>query len=283
MNLPTSDVNDFSPIISCTLPSMNLSVVLTGDAGVPVFQSISMNRSKEQDFRQILEKDVSHLVLLMLPHHGSYLNVGGFMLNFFKPNVFGVSAGDGGQHGHPSLKSIEWIKSIYNRESTKFHELFLKKYEIVYSYHFIAIREKTVLSRYPHTIVKFDTKEPLFLCPNIYGCIKLDKTGIYTNFNNMLRINDNEYYVNYTSHLFERADNISDGDLNNVLGFSNGTNTQINLKFIQSLDDAFPPYKYLFKDVSDEEDIFYIGVPINGKIFIYLLVRNENNSKRKRD
>ncbi len=280
INLPTSDVNDFSPIISCTLPSMNLSVVLTGDAGVPVFQSISMNISSGQDFRQILEKDVNHLVLLMLPHHGSYLNVGGVMLNFFKPSVFGVAAGDGGQHGHPSLKSIEWIKEIYKQEILD--KNFYKLYKQESKYQIIAIYTPFDRATYKHKIVSMHEDSPMFLCPNIYGCIKWNKNGIYTNFNNLLILNDKEYYVDYTSHVLEREGNIPDQTLKSSLlfkySYSDKSPQSIKLHYIEKLKNEFFPYKYLLQG----KDGLYIGMDINGSTFVYKLFGSKKRIKRTR-
>lgn len=60
LNLPVGDVNDFSPIISCKLPSLNLSVVFTGDAGLPVFQSVSCRQTAhlKNSFRETLSDQI---------------------------------------------------------------------------------------------------------------------------------------------------------------------------------------------------------------------------------
>lgn len=263
INLPVSNVNDFSPIISCTLPSINLSVVLTGEAGVPVFQSIT-SMSKKSDFRKIRKLSQNHLVLLMLPHHGSSLNIGGEMLRFFTPNIFGIAAGDGGQHGHPSLDSIEWIQKNYKEKNI--HCIFYNLYEVKEKYQIIAIKSNEE-KQYTHKVQNMNVGEILFLCPNIYGCIKWNKDGIYCNFDNTITLDSQKYCLDYTTHLFEKEGQIA--DINTNITFKRVDNAQqISLEYIKKLENDYFPYKYLLTN----NNLLYIGIPVDTKIFVYKLI-----------
>lgn len=276
INHPVGDVNDFSPIISCALPSLNLSVVFTGDAGLPVFQSLSCRHTihPKNSFRETLSDQIDdqHLVLLMLPHHGSWLNVSGEMLRFFRPNVFGISAGDGGQHGHPSLKTIEWIQGIAQQESL--HKTFNSRFKKEQDLHIIAIRdqEDSELAKYPHRVVKMREDFPVFLCPNIYGCIKWDRDGIHTNFDNTFDIRGKKYYVAYASHELETTEKLntrSNGDI--VQSYKAMSDSlQISLTYQQELTEDYLPYVHLLNDTYN--DIKYVGALVESKTYLYRLI-----------
>lgn len=281
LNFPVGDVNDFSPIISCKLPSLNLSVVFTGDAGLPVFQSVSCQQTahSKNSFRETLSDQIDgqHLVLMMLPHHGSLLNISGEMLRFFRPSVFGISAGDGGQHGHPSFKTIEWIQGIARQESL--HKTFNSRFKKEKDLHIIAIRDQEdAEEKHPHRVVKMREDFPVFLCPNIYGCIKWDRDGIHTNFDNTLGIDGNNYYVAYASHELETTEKLnttSDGDIVQTCIIQGDPVQRISLTYKRALTDEYLPYVHLFQDISN--DIQYVGVPVEDKTYIYRLIPDEVN------
>lgn len=109
------------------------------------------------------------------------------MLRFFTPNVFGISAGDGRQHGHPSAELIQEIRNIYLRSFPELLETFYNRYEYKGKFHFISLNNES-----RHMIDKVEPGR--FLCPNIYGCIKWDQEGIRTNFNNSIKLDDGEKY-----------------------------------------------------------------------------------------
>lgn len=282
LNFPVGDVNDFSPIISCKLPSLNLSVVFTGDAGLPVFQSVSCRQTAhpKNSFRETLSDQIDdqHLVLMMLPHHGSWLNISGEMLRFFRPSVFGISAGDGGQHGHPSLKTIEWIQEIALRERLYFW--FNERYRVKNELHIIAIRdqEDAETAKYPHKVVKMSGDLPVFLCPNVYGCIKWNKEGIQTNFDNTLGIDGNNYYVAYASHELETTEKLntkSNGDIVQTSIIQGDSVQRISLTYKSALTEEYLPYVHLLQDIPN--DIQYVGVPVEDKTYIYRLIPDEVN------
>ncbi len=286
INYPVGDVNDFSPIISCTLPSLKISVVFTGDAGLPVFQSVSCRQTAhpKNSFRETLSDQIDdqHLVLLMLPHHGSWLNISGEMLRFFKPNVFGISAGDGGQHGHPSLKTIEWIQKMARKELL--YKTFNSRYKKEQDLHIIAIRdqEKAETAKYPHKVVKMRKDLPVFLCPNIYGCIKWNKEGIQTNFNNTLDIAGNKYYVAYASHELETMEKLntrSNGDIVQISIAQGESIQKRSLTYLHTLTEEYLPYVHSLEDISNE--IKYVGVPVEGKTYFYRLVPVDDRKRTR--
>lgn len=274
LNLPVSDVNDFSPVISCILPSINLSVVLTGDAGVPVFQSVTGIRgySPTHDYKNIKGLDSSHLVLLMLPHHGSWKNISGEMLRFFKPSIFGIAAGDGGQHGHPSLRSVKWIEHIALQKELQIP--FMCRYEGVDSYSIITIDEqaRSPTVKYPHKVLKMQAPSPLFLCPNIYGCIKWDQEGIHTNSSNVITINDVDHYLDNAAHTLEMQGDIRTDTIECVEVGDTGKTTVLHYK--QLLDKEFYPYTCLLTDPSTSK--IYAALPVEDKTFFYELVASNN-------
>lgn len=214
LNQPADSTNNHSMVISCTLPNLNMSVVLTGDAEHSVFQRIAVENN-EQGFHRVLGEHLSsplpivrdhfHLIMLMLPHHGALANRSGSMLSFFKPNVFGISAGDGRQYGHPSSELIQQIREIYTTHPfSTLCENFYNRYTYRDKFHFIALEETSSGKEKHHVIERAEEDKLLFLCPNIYGCIKWDKHGIRTNFDNIVEFNEEQkYFVLYAAHAFE--------------------------------------------------------------------------------
>jgi len=201
LNQPADDKNSHSTVISCTLPNLGMSVVLTGDAEHSVFQRIV--NENDHLFREQLASNLGinpilHTVLLMLPHHGALANRSGSMLRFFIPNAFGISAGDGELYGHPSAALINNIRVIYSDSVYhQFLEYFYTRYAYQGKFHFIT------LSNGRHIIDKAEVGKPLFLCPNIYGCIKWDEEGIRTNFSNIIMIGNKQYSISYATHALE--------------------------------------------------------------------------------
>ncbi len=273
LNQPADDTNNHSMVVSCTLPNLNMSVILTGDAENSVFHRI-VAENTERNFLQILmehgtferiakEKPdsnsqqllESHLVMLMLPHHGSLANRSGCMLRFFTPNVFGISAGDGGRYAHPSIELIEQIRRIYS-ESTLQHQLqiFDQQYGYRDKFHFIALNDKK------QVIDKAEREKLLFLCPNIYGCIKWDQEGIRTNFSNSITINTREYSMSYASHVLEAdIQTIESSRASTQIPTTSPESSVITMLTLLEPTAARFSYDYLTVDVNGD---FFVGINI---------------------
>ncbi len=285
LNQPADDVNNHSMVASCTLPNLDLSIILTGDAEHSVFQRIK-ERNAPGDFRQNLNSTLgtreSHLIMLMLPHHGALANRSGSMLSFFKPNIFGISAGDGGQYGHPSFSLIQQIQEIYQRNP--WHMNFFNRYAYGRNFHFIALEEmneeakatqenKKGKNKKKHIVVKAQKDQPFFLCPNVYGCIKWDQQGIRTNFESKVNYNAQEYFVLYDSHLLE---------FNRVALQTKSSGEHINASLaespeeIEELELLDPPltanwfYDYLAGNPVTHT--LFAGIAVSDKVYFYQLL-----------
>jgi len=230
-----------------------MSVILTGDAENSVFHRIAAENTSF-DFRSKLGLlNPLHTVLLMLPHHGSLKNRSGSMLRFFTPNVFGISAGDGRQHGHPSAELIQEIHNIYSRSFSHLSETFYRQYEYKGKFHFISLNNEG-----RHTIDKVEPGR--FLCPNIYGCIKWDQEGIRTNFNNSIKLDDGEKYsVLYATHALETDRDIGASEAGMQISTISPDDDSITTLTLMKLPEEFP-YQYLAENPTTEE--LFVGVSV---------------------
>lgn len=255
LNQPADDTNNHSMVVSCTLPTLNMSVILTGDAENSVFHRIAAENAGF-DFRSRLGlSNPLHTILLMLPHHGAWANRSGSMLRFFTPNVFGISAGDGRQHGHPSAELIKQIRDIYNKSHLleHFQQIFYQQYSYWDKFHFIALKTNR-----EHVVDKAEANKLLFLCPNIYGCIKWDQEGIRTNFNNSIMLGDEqEYSVLYAAHVLEADIGALETRKANIPTKSPGSSVETMLTLLES--PAGFPYDYLAQDSAGE---LFVGINI---------------------
>lgn len=144
LNSISSDQNEQSIIASYTHPQLNQTFIFTGDATDYQFRQIAqrLTTSKlETDdetlpaaeeaeahiafkknpkdvirsgfFSKRLRKklDAKHIVVFVVPHHGSSGNISGAALQLFCPNIFAISAGNGGLYPHPELEVIEHINN----------------------------------------------------------------------------------------------------------------------------------------------------------------------------
>jgi len=285
LNQPADDANNHSMVASCTLPTLDLSIILTGDAEHSVFQSIK-ERNAPVDFRQILNSTrstrESHLIMLMLPHHGALTNRSGSMLSFFKPNIFGVSAGDGGQYGHPSFSLIKQIQEIYQRNS--WHMNFYNRYAYGRNFHFIALEEineeaqatqedKKAKNKKKHIVVKARKDQPFFLCPNVYGCIKWDQQGIRTNFESKVNYNAQEYFVLYDSHLLEFNRVVLQTKSSGALINASCAETPEEIEELELLDPPLTAnwfYDYLAGNPI--KHTLFAGIAVSDKVYFYQLL-----------
>lgn len=280
LNHQTDDINGHSMVVSCTLPTLNMSIVLTGDALHSVFQRIT-SHYKGQDFRQILGSKFStsefptlihsqHIVTFMLPHHASEENSSGTALRFFKPDVFGIPAGDGGQYGHPSFSLIQNIDNLYaeKRDADNFYN----KYEIKKSLDFVAIRQKK------HVQLQIRDFNFPYLCPNLYGCIKWDKSGIYTNFDDVVDVNETKFKVLYSSHLWEAPVSALDElNINDEVVVNDTVHAVQNVKMkVVALSSEIQDSNYSCILKRKNKNEFFAGVPVDDKLYFYKLIRAES-------
>lgn len=260
LNQPADNTNNHSMVVSCTLPNLNMSVILTGDAENSVFHRI-VTENDNHNFRELLNSKLGfsnplHNVLLMLPHHGALANRSGSMLRFFMPNVFGIAAGDGRQHGHPSAELIAMIRSIYENEPfSSLLSQFYEQYKYERKFHFISLNRER-----EHTVDKAEGRKLSFLCPNIYGCIKWNHEGIHTNFNNLIKLDDGEKYsVLYAAHVLESdANHLEVGKTNIIPVCLPGTINRTGELILIEKPENFP-YEYLAADPNGE---LFVGVGI---------------------
>lgn len=272
LNHQTDDINGHSMVVSCTLPTLNMSIVLTGDALHSVFQRI-VSHYKKQNFRQILGSKFpilihsQHIVTFMLPHHASDENSSGTALRFFTPDVFGIPAGDGGQYGHPSLSLIQNIDNLYAEKTGPNN--FRQKYVDQKSLDFIAIQDNNqVLSRAISYTVPF-------LCPNVYGTIRWDKNGIFTNFDNLLEIGKNRYNILYSSHVWEANKGIlkkmkeSSKKKITVL-FAQDIKKEQLMDIVERVSKNPDNYKCIIRNPKTKE--LFAGVPVGDKLYFYKLI-----------
>jgi len=281
LNQPADDTNNHSMVVSCALPTLNMSVILTGDAEHSVFQRIAAE-NPGRGFRDVLASRLNalnplHTILLMLPHHGAWANRSGCMLRFFTPNAFGISAGDGRQHGHPSAELIEQIRNIYNKSHLlkNFQQIFYQQYSYWDKFHFITLNANR-----EQVVDKAEENKLLFLCPNIYGCIKWDQEGIRTNFSNSIAINGQEYSVLYAAHALEANIATLETRKANIATTSSEGSDKVMLTLLPT--PAEFSYDYLAQNSTGE---LFVGINIvdatetkttkPSKIYFYKLLASE--------
>ncbi|MBA4310907.1 MAG: hypothetical protein C0425_11335 [Chlorobiaceae bacterium] len=168
-------------------------------------------------------------------------------------------------HGHPSYELIENLKQNYF--PLKPQNIFVEKYTPLKSgIDIIAIvDEKQIL-------LQTDDNEIPFLCPNLYGCIKWDRDGISTNFDNTLEYNNKDYKILYTSHVWEcDLTLLSQLKLNNSLMVKSSEEplNKKRLVLISSQKEKNTHY-YFFKMDNTEE--FFVGVQVDKKIYFYRIL-----------
>lgn len=268
LNHQTDNINGHSMVLSCRLPSLDMSVVLTGDAQHSVFQRIvSEYRDSGGSFRRFLELNDEHLVTFILPHHGSEENSSGSALSFFTPNVFGVPAGDGAQYGHPSLSLINSINELYIRERIPLN--FNATYERQKGLDFVAIEEKK------HVRLQTTDFAVPFLCPNLYGCIKWDRSGIYTNFDNIIDVEGDLYTILYDSHIWEADKNVLREMVRKrdvaVVSAKDTTQTSKMRVQVPSSEISGKNYSCILKSKNGSDT--YAGVIVDKKLYFYKIIR----------
>ncbi|MBA4249667.1 MAG: hypothetical protein C0432_02725 [Candidatus Puniceispirillum sp.] len=267
LNHQTDDINGQSIVLSCRLPSLDMSVIFTGDALHSTFQRIAAQHHLS-NFRTVLGVKTEHLVVLMLPHHGAKDNSSGTALSFFQPDLVGISAGDGKQYGHPSYALIQYLENNYF-DATR-PQNFMQRYEqSSEGLDFVSIQNKK------QQIIYADEEKIPFLCPNLYGCIKWDKNGISTNFDNVLEYGGNEYKILYSSHMWEcsakdlKALDI-EGEIQVDSVYQKGQKCTLILK---SNPSSILGYPYILQKKRKEE--LFTALEVDGKMFFYKIMKVE--------
>lgn len=298
LNNIAEDVNDQSIVMSCTNRSLNMSIILTGDAGNTVFQKIAYEYTKYKklhfftDTTDVLRKtipnlDEDHMILLMVPHHGSERNKSNIMLELFYPNFFGISAGNGGRYDHPSFQTIKDIIRWNNNDDLHKNlkaKLWNKYSKLVPTFCFLAF-ENTI-----PIVIQEKEKRPLFLTTNIHGCVKIDKNGIFQQFLSQFQYNKNTYITSMESHIAKSVNKME-----NTFVLLN--NLELNNDNILSTDEALKNTKFCVKFIDNGKNIFVSEdeknalwpVTIDSKTYYYIarnLASDESlleERKRQRD
>jgi beta-lactamase superfamily II metal-dependent hydrolase len=210
VNFPFRDVNSQSCITEIKMPKLKIQFFLTGDAHEETFELIAAYNQKELFF----QKEEDFISLVMLPHHGSYENKSVNIFNLFKPDIIGISAGNGAVFSHPSRRLVKELeKTLKEKEwKTKFYNSF---YEAAHPNDFIYFEEigkkhdKKQISRlHRHKkqeknllLHKYNDKIPFF-CTNVHGTIKIDEYGFQSLFSNIIEYKNNQQLlVDYTTRI----------------------------------------------------------------------------------
>ncbi len=261
LNHQTDDINGHSIVLSCKLPSLDMSVIFTGDALHSTFQRIAEQHSGTENFRNTLSLSAHHLVVLMLPHHGSKDNSSGTALNFFQPDLVGISAGDGKQYGHPSYDLIQYLENDYFNVTKP--QNFMQRYEqSSEGLDFVSIQKRNQI-----IMLSEEDKVP-FLCPNLYGCIKWDQNGISTNFDNILWYEGKEYKILYSAHVWECAFNhLNIEDV--ITGISVKDQWVTNKMKLKALPSASTNNYYIFQQGRNK---FLAALEVDKKMYFYKII-----------
>lgn len=134
LNNISSDANEQSMIVSYTHLSFDQTFIFTGDATDYQFKQIATIEGKEgrptkDILRTFYKRDANHTVVFVVPHHGSSENISTTALNLFCPNVFVISAGNGGLYPHPELDVIKQIND-WSQHNPSYVQTFLQKFRI---------------------------------------------------------------------------------------------------------------------------------------------------------
>ena len=212
INFPFKDVNSQSAIVEIKMPELKIQFFLTGDAHEETLELIDPYNKKEMFFK----KEENFISLVMLPHHGSFENKSVNLFNLFKPDILGISAGNGGTFSHPSRKLVkeleEGLKEV--QWTTKFYDLFE---DFGFGNDFVYFEDveqknkgkkgkkldkKMVRQSRLHKHKKVDEDNFIqipFFCTNIHGAIKIDEEGFKSTFSSVVEDDSNEeFLVDYT-------------------------------------------------------------------------------------
>jgi len=178
INFPFKEVNSQSAIVEIKIPKLEIQFFLTGDASEETFARLA---ESNEDF---FKKEDGYTSFVMLPHHGSMENKSVHVFNIFQPDIFGISAGNGGTFYHPSKELIDEIQKNYRKTS------FFEKFD--------PIGEKnTFLAFHSGEVHLIEKSIPPIICTNTLGSIKINEEGFLCSFSSQIEIGTQIFQKNY--------------------------------------------------------------------------------------
>lgn len=183
INFPFKEVNSQSAIVEIKMPKLGMQFFLTGDAHEETFALINMSNSS------FFRKDPGFTSLVMLPHHGSLENKSNYIFTLFQPDILGISAGNGGQYGHPSKKLIGAMSGLKSPE-------FWDKFSSTMCTNYLVEYEKEN-KKYKAFLHKNSNQKMPFVCTNFLGNIKINENGIFAQFSNFVEQDGKCYEVDF--------------------------------------------------------------------------------------
>jgi hypothetical protein len=267
ISYPFRDINSQSAIVLFRLPDLKMNVFCTGDAHEETLQLISHTKP-------FIDKNLINVVIL--PHHGSFENKSINLFNLFKPDILGISAGNGGTFSHPSRKLVKELEGGLKeiQWATKFYDSFD---DFGFGNNFVYFEDveqkkkgkkgkkeekKIVRQSRLHKHKKFDKdnfmKTPFF-CTNVHGSIKIDTEGFKGIFSSIVEDDyAEEFLVDYTRRVEDK--NIlnklkNDKTKNNILKQANKyyyrVNAEKNTKYFYEANLA---NELIEEDSQDDEE-----------------------------
>lgn len=186
LNHHRSDINAQSCIVSCTLPTHNMSFVFTGDADDSTFNELArrLDTSRQLSPARTLRQRNDHLIWLSLPHHGSRENKSVAMIDLFDPDAYIATAGIGTQYGHPATEVIESLRQRPSKDTAAKNVRipFWEKYQVAGQepfkfFKFQSTAQKGPDQRFMPSEHQIRQGKPPMLCPNRVGCLYMDTAG----------------------------------------------------------------------------------------------------------
>lgn len=203
---PIGNTNAQSIVWSHEVDDIGWTFVYTGDAEESTFKKIRRSiKSPEsldepKDIIRLRHKTAKrvtpNLIMMQGMHHGSLENVSSLAMELFCPNVIAFSSGNGASFAHPSIAAIqEYHKLFRGQDVSDLWSSFTLRNQ---SYLFAAFSQKGEGVLGSARAVKIRTNNPVFLCTNAYGTLKINRSGVYAPFN------ETEGYMGYYDlHAYE--------------------------------------------------------------------------------
>jgi hypothetical protein len=185
---PIGNANAQSIVWSHEVDDIGWTFVYTGDAEDSTFKKIS-NSIKFQEsadepkdvVRMRYETVTPNLIMMQGMHHGSLENVSSIAMDLFRPNAIAFSSGNRASFAHPSITAIQKYKELF--KGPNISDLWSSYTLRNQSYLFAAFSQKGEGALGIATPVKIRTNDPVFLCTNAYGTLKINRDGVYAPFN----------------------------------------------------------------------------------------------------
>lgn len=255
---PIGNTNAQSLVWSHEVDDIGWTFVYTGDAEDSTFKKISEsiklpNSTKlpEDVIRRqkTAETSVQNLIMMQGMHHGSLENVSSLAMKLFYPNAIAFSAGNGASFAHPSMLAIQKYQEFFNDPKNELLTSSLWSSYILRnsSYLFVAFSQKGDGALGKASPVKIETGKPVLMCTNAYGTLKINKSGIYTPFN------ETEGYLGYYDlHAYEK-----EGKLESFKELL--TNDNVKMSALTSAHDESYQLESFRKDLKDVSSPISLG------------------------